>query len=138
MRLIWLWVLLYGVILGPVLFFLGLTLSLGFAFGYSGDVSGDVGGFGSGLALFTVMGGFVALVTGAMLFIIHAKSAAGRVASLIGIGLYHFAALGLMVAASIVWALRGFDPAVVYVYAAVALLVVPPGVFLFRKLWRAY
>ena len=45
MRLTWLWVLLYGVILGLVLFFLGLSLGLGFAFSLMGGITGDIGGF---------------------------------------------------------------------------------------------
>ena len=138
MRLTWLWVLLYGVILGLVLFFLGLSLGLGFAFNLMGGTTGDIGGFSSELALFATMGGFVALIVGAILFIIHSKSVLGRVLSLIGIGLYHVAALGVVMAASVIWVERGFSPVVVYVYAAVAVLVVLPGVLMFRRLWLAY
>jgi len=137
MRFMWLWVLLYGIVVGLALFLLGLALTLGFAFGYSGGTGGDIGGFGSGLALFTSMGGFLALVTGAILFIIHARSIAGRVLSLVGIGLYHVAALGVVMATVVVWLLHGFGPEVVYVFAIVALLVVLPGVFMFRRLRRA-
>jgi hypothetical protein len=137
MRYMWLWVLLYAIVLGLVLFGLGLALTLGFAFGYSGGAGGDVGGFGGGLALYTSMGGFLALIVGAILFIIHAKSVTGRVLSLVGIGLYHVAALGVVVAASVVWLLHGFGPEIAVVFAIVALLVVLPGVFIFRRLRRA-
>jgi hypothetical protein len=137
MRLMWLWLLLYGIVLGLVLFFLGLALGLGFAFSYSGGTGGNIGELGSRLALFTSMGGFLALVTGAILFIIHARSVAGRVLSLVGIGLYHVAALGVVMATVVVWLLHGFGPEVVYVFAIVALLVVLPGVFMFRRLRRA-
>ena len=80
----------------------------------------------------------MALIVGAILFIIHSKSVLGRVLALIGIGLYHVAALGAVMAVSVIWVERGFSPVVVYVYAAVALLVVLPGVFMFRRLWLAY
>jgi hypothetical protein len=136
MRYMWLWVLLYAIVLGLVLFGLGLALTLGFAFGYSGGAGGDVGGFGGGLALYTSMGGFLALIVGAILFIIHAKSVTGRVLSLVGIGLYHVAALGVVVAASVVWLLHGFGPEIVIVFAIVAVVVVLPGVFMFRRLRR--
>ena len=83
------------------------------------------------------MGGFLALIVGAILFIIHAKSVAGRVVSLIGIGLYHIAALGVVMATSAIWVLRGFAPEVIYVYAIVAVFVVLPGVLIARRLRRA-
>ena len=138
MRLMWLWVLLYGVVAGLALFLLGLALTLGFAFGYSGGTGGDVGGFGSGLALFTSAGGFLALVTGMILLLVRRKSVAGRVVSLVGIGLYHVAALGVVVAASVVWLLHGFGPEIAVVFAIIALLVVLPGVFMVRRLRRAH
>jgi hypothetical protein len=138
MRLMWLWVLIYGIALGLVLFFLGLSLTVGFAFSYAGGTAGDVGAFGSGLTLFAVMGGFVALIAGVILFIINARSAAGRIVSLVGIALYHVAALGVIMAVSAIWVLRGFSPQVVYVYAIVAFLVVLPAVFMVRRLKRAY
>jgi len=137
MRFMWLWVLLYGIVAGAALFFLGLALVLGFAFGYSGGTGGDIGGFGSELALFTSTGGFLALIAGMILLLVRRKSALGRVLSLVGIGLYHVAALGVVVAASVVWLLRGFGPEVIYVYAIVAFLVVLPAVFMFRRLRRA-
>jgi len=137
MRLMWLWVLLYGLVAGAVLFGLGLALTLGFAFGYSGGAGGDFGGFGSELALFTSMGGFLALVAGMILLIIRRTVAAGRVVSLVGIGLYHVAALGVVVAASIIWVLSGFGPEIIYVFAIVAVVVVLPAVFMFRRLRRA-
>jgi len=111
---------------------------LGFAFGYSGGTGGDIGGFGSGLALYTSMGGFLALIVGAILFIIHAKSVTGRVLSLVGIGLYHVAALGVVIAASVVWLLNGFGSEIAVVFAIIAVVVVLPGVFLFRRLRRAH
>ncbi len=138
MRLMWLWVLLYGIVVGLALFLLGLALTLGFAFGYSGGTGGDIGELGSGLAMFTSMGGFVALVTGAILLLLRAKSVAGRVLSLVGIGLYHVAALGVVVATSVVWLLHGFGTEVIFVFAIVALLVVLPAVFMFRRLRRAH
>lgn len=138
MRLMWLWVLLYGIAAGLALFLLGLALTLGFAFGYSGGTGGDVGGFGSGLAMFASMGGFVALVAGAIFLLFRAKSVAGRVLSLVGIGLYHVAALGVVTATAVVWLLRGFGPEIVYVFAIVVLLVVLPAVFMFRRLRWAY
>jgi hypothetical protein len=134
----WLWVLLYAIVLGPVLFGLGLALTLGFAFGYSSGIGSDIGGLGSGLALYTSMGGFLALVAGAILFIIHAKSVAGRWVSMVGIGLYQVAALGVVMAVSVVWLLHGFGPEIAVVLAIVALLVVLPGVFMFQRLRRAY
>jgi len=137
MRFMWLWVLFYGLVAGVVLFFLGLALTLGFAFGYSGGSGGDVGGLGSGLAMFTSAGGFLAFVTGMILFLVRGRSAAGRVVSLVGIGLYHVAALGVVAAASVIWLLRGFSPPVIYVFAMVAVWVVLPGVFMFRRLRRA-
>jgi len=137
MRFMWLWVLLYGIVAGAALFFLGLALVLGFAFGYSGGTGGDIGGFGSELALFTSTGGFLALIAGMILLLVRRKSALGRVLSLVGIGLYHVAALGVVVAASVVWLLRGFGPEVICVYAIVAFLVVLPAVFMFRRLRRA-
>jgi len=137
MRLMWLWVLLYGLVVGVALFGLGLALTLGFAFGYSGGAGGDVGGFGSGLALFTSAGGFVALITGMILLIIRRTVAAGRVVSLVGIGLYHVAALGVVTATSVVWVMSGFGSGVILVYAIVAFLVVLPAVFMFRRLRRA-
>jgi len=137
MRLMWLWVLLYGLVAGAALFLLGLALTLGFAFGYSGGTGGDIGEFGSGLAIFTSMGGFLALVTGMILLLVRGKSGAGRVVSLVGIGLYHVAALGVVVATAVVWLLHGFGPEIIYVFAIVALLVVLPGVFMFRRLRRA-
>ena len=137
MRLMWLWLLLYGIVLGLVLFFLGLALGLGFAFSYSGGTGGNIGELGSRMALFASMGGFLALIVGAILFIIHAKSVAGRVVSLIGIGLYHIAALGVVLATSAIWVLRGFAPEVIYVYAIVAVFVVLPGVLIARRLRRA-
>jgi hypothetical protein len=137
MRLMWLWVLLYGIVAGVVLFGLGLALTLGFAFGYSGGAGGDIGGFGSGLALFTSAGGFAALVTGMILLLVRCTAAAGRVVSMVGLGLYHLAALGVVTATSIVWVMSGFGQAVVLVFAIVALLVVLPAVFMFRRLRRA-
>jgi len=137
MRFMWLWVLFYGLVAGVVLFLLGLALTLGFAFGYSGGSGGDVGGLGSGLALFTSAGGFLALITGMILLLVRGKSGAGRVVSLVGIGLYHVAALGVVVATAVVWLLHGFTPPVIYVYAVVAVWVVLPGVFMFRRLRRA-
>ena len=138
MRFMWLWVLLYGLVAGVALFFLGLALGLGFAFSYVGGTGGNIGGFASGLALFASMGGFVALIAGMILLLVRARSEAGRVVSLVGMGLYHIAAVGVVLAASIVWVLRGFSPEVVYVYAVVAVLVVLPAVFMFRRLRRAH
>jgi len=137
MRLMWLWALLYGIVAGPVLFLMGLALVLGFAFGYSGGTGGDVGGFGSGLALFTATGGFLALITGMILLLVRRKSAVGRVVSLVGIGLYHVAALGVVVATAVIWLLHGFTPQVIYVYAIIAVFVILPAVFMFRRLRRA-
>jgi len=137
MRFMWLWVLFYGLVAGVVLFFLGLALTLGFAFGYSGGTGGDVGGLGSGLAMFTSAGGFLALITGMILLLVRGKSGAGRVVSLVGIGLYHVAALGVVVATAVIWLLHGFTPQVIYVYVIIAVLVVLPAVFMFRRLRRA-
>jgi hypothetical protein len=92
---------------------------------------------GSGLALFASMGGFLALITGMILLLVRGKSGVGRVVSLVGIGLYHVAALGVVTATAVVWLLHGFGPEVVYVFAVVAFLVVLPGVFIFRGLRRA-
>ena len=136
MRFMWFWVLLYGLVAGVVLFFLGLALVLGFAFGYSGGTGGDIGEFGSGLALFTSVGGFLALITGMILLLVRAKSGAGRVVSLVGIGLYHVAALGVVMATSVIWVLRGFVPEITIVFAIVAVFVVMPGVFIALKLRR--
>jgi hypothetical protein len=138
MRLMWLWVLLYGLVVGAALFGLGLALTLGFAFGYSGGTGGDVGGFGSGLALFTSAGGFLALVAGMILLLIRRTVAAGRVVSVVGIGLYHVAALGVVVATAVVWLLHGFGSEIAVVFAIIAVLVVLPAVFMFRRLRRAY
>ena len=138
MRFMWFWGLLYGLVAGAALFLLGLALVLGFAFGYSGGTGGDIGGLGSGLALFTSAGGFLALVTGMILLLVRRKSVAGRVVSLVGIGLYHVAALGVVVAASVVWLLHGFGPEIAVVFAIIALLVVLPGVFMVRRLRRAH
>jgi hypothetical protein len=137
MRLMWLWVLLYGLVAGAVLFLLGLALTLGFAFGYSGGAGGDIGGFGSELALFTSAGGFVVLIAGMILLLIRRTVTAGRVVSMVGIGLYHVAALGVVTASAVVWVLRGFDSYVIIVYALVAMVVVLPAVFMFRSLRRA-
>jgi len=137
MRLMWLWVLLYGLVAGAVLFLLGLALTLGFAFGYSGGAGGDIGGFGSELALFTSAGGFAALITGMILLLIRRTVTAGRVVSMVGIGLYHVAVLGVVTASAVVWVLRGFDSYVIIVYALVAMVVVLPAVFMFRRLRRA-
>jgi len=137
MRFMWLWVLLYGLVAGVVLFGLGLALTLGFAFTFVGGAGGDVGGFGSGLALFTSAGGFLALLTGMILLLVRGKSGAGRVVSAVGIGLYHVAALGVVVAASVVWLLHGFGPEIAVVFAIIAVMVVLPGVFIFRRLRRA-
>ena len=137
MRFMWLWVLFYGLVAGVVLFLLGLALTLGFAFGYSGGSGGDVGGLGSGLALFTSAGGFLALITGMILLLVRGKSGAGRVVSLVGIGLYHVAALGVVVATAVIWLLHGFSPQVIYVYAIIAVFVILPAVFMARRLRRA-
>jgi hypothetical protein len=137
MRFMWLWLLLYGLVAGAALFGLGLALTLGFAFGYSGGPGGDVGGFGSGLALFTSAGGFLALVAGMILLLIRRTVAAGRVVSVVGIGLYHVAALGVVAATSVVWVVSGFGSNIILVYAIVAVMVVLPGVFIFLRLRRA-
>jgi hypothetical protein len=83
------------------------------------------------------MGGFLALVTGMILLLVRAKSVAGRVVTLVGIGLYHVAALGVVTATAVVWLLHGFGPEIVIVFAIIAVLVVLPAVFIFRILRRA-
>jgi len=137
MRLMWLWVLLYAVILGPVLFGLGLALCFGFAWSPLGGITGDVGEIGCSAATFSPMGGFVALIAGVILFIISAKSVAGRVVSLVGISLYHVAALGVVLATTVTWFGRGFSTEVIYAVAAAVVAVVLPGVFIARRLRRA-
>jgi uncharacterized membrane protein len=72
-----------------------------------------------------------------ILLLIRRTVAAGRVVSVVGIGLYHVAALGVVAATSVMWVMSGFGSNIILVYAIVAVMVVLPGVFIFRRLRRA-
>ena len=51
--------------------------------------------------IFATMAGFAALITGMILLLVRRTVTAGRLTSLIGMGFYHLAALGLILATSI-------------------------------------
>ena len=94
MRLMWLWVFLYAVIVGLILLILGAFA----ASGPTGAVTGIRKVVGS-VCGYVTLGGFLVCFAGMIFLLIRRTVAAGRVVSLIGLGFYYIAAFGIFLAA---------------------------------------
>jgi hypothetical protein len=110
MRLMWLWVLLYAIVIGLALFCWGIANFWGLSEGtyHPQGIALDIGQSASFGSIFTTIAGFAVLFAGFILLLIPSKFSAGRVVSVIGICFYYIAALAVVLAASIDWASRDF------------------------------
>jgi hypothetical protein len=155
MRRMWLWVLLYAIVLGLVLLFMGVGALLGLALFSPGSAALNallspgssplaivIGVAAGGIGVLATMVGFLALIAGMIFLLIRRTVAVGRVVSLIGIGLYHLAALGIVLAASMIMSTGGSSPWNIVVFTllailAAAVIVFLPAFFMTRTLMRA-
>jgi hypothetical protein len=133
MRLMWLWVLLYAIVLGLILLILGL-------FAESGP-EGGVTGIRVIVGLVSVVAALGGLVVGIMggIFLARGTVAQGKAVSLFGIWLYYIAAFGIILASFMSENSSFGTPTVEIVVLTifVAVFVGLPGFFLMRTLQRA-
>jgi len=143
MRRMWLWVLLYAIGAGIIMLFMGLFMGLGLGEEVRPSapsvIAFDIGEIALLVGMCAPLVGFWVFIAGIIFLLIRGRSAAGRVASLIGMGFYYVAAFGIVLAASMLWVLCGFSPdcfLYMIVFAIVAACVVLPGVLIARKFRR--
>jgi hypothetical protein len=136
MRFMWLWVLLYALVVGFLLAFLGFTMGFSLATNNPGGIFLAIGIIANIVCIFAVMVGFLVFIAGFILLLIRGKFAKGRVLSLIGIGFYYVAALGLIlqVYTSPLWGLLW---EIVVTIIAIVVFVGLPGFFITRSLRQA-
>ena len=135
MRLMWLWVFLYAVIVGLILLILGAFA----ASGPTGAVTGIRKVVGS-VCGYVTLGGFLVCFAGMIFLLIRRTVAAGRVVSLIGLGFYYVAALGVVVAGTMseLSPSREFSAGgTAFIVFLVAVPVGLPAFFMTRTLRRA-
>ena len=136
MRLMWLWVLLYAVVIGLGLGLMGFGMAMASAIGSASNPDVVIGVPPALACIFLTMVGFLALIAGMIFLLIRRTVAAGRVVSLIGLGFYYIAALGLILSALI--AIPWSPPwEIVVLILAVAVPVGLPAFFITRTLIRA-
>jgi hypothetical protein len=135
MRRMWLWVLLYALGIGITLFSIGFIFFIIYVVSSAGGTAYDNGvnaGIGS---IFVTIVGFLALIAGMVFLLIQRTVAAGRVVTLIGLGFYYVAALGVVLAMAMAggnfWEDIGFGLAIIIVPVGL------PGFFITRTLLRA-
>jgi hypothetical protein len=140
MRRMWLWVLLYAIGAGIIMLVMGLFMGLGFDEGLHPTATSvfafDIGEIALLVGMCAPLVGFWVFVVGIIFLLIRGKSGVGRVVSLIGIGFYYVAALGIVLTASMLWVLCGSSPdcfLYLIVFAIVAACIVLPGIYITRK-----
>ena len=133
MRLMWLWVLLYALGAGFILAVWILVTGLGTGHHPVSDIASKIGAISFMVALIATLCGFWVLIAGWILLLIRRKFSAGRVVSLIGIGLYYLSALGHILADTTVGnpAFGGVNAVFLVAFIGV------PGFFITRTLLRA-
>lgn len=134
MRLMWLWVLLYALVIGFLLFTMGIVLGIGYTYSHPSSVSANIAKTACLIILVVTVGGFFAFLVGIISLLVRGKVVASLVAILTGIGLYHVAAAGVVVAAAISWEPPWETLVLILVTAVIASL---PGFFIARILRRA-
>jgi len=149
MRLMWLWVLLYALGIGLILFIIGLFTALccgevetpsGIVITQNGTAY-DIWLIAAMVAFIAPVCGFLVFIPGTILLLIRRKFSAGRVVSLIGIGLYHLAALGVVLAGAMQSAMSVGSPwdiviAIAIYILVMAVIVALPAFFIIRKFRR--
>jgi len=140
MRRMWLWVLLYALGAGLILFVMGFGIALGLGeIMRPSVVTADiVASIGCGLAFFAALSGFWVLFAGMVLLLNRGKFAKGRKISLIGIWFYFVGAFGIVLASSVVWFFCAFslECLAALLYYSIAAVVILPGFFILRKFRR--
>jgi hypothetical protein len=134
MRRMWLWVLLYALVIGILLFVMGIVISTGYTYSHPTSVSANIAKTACLITIIATVGGFFGFLVGFISLLVHGKAVASLVAVLIGIGLYHVAAAGVVVAAAISWKSPWATLILIVITAVVASL---PGFFIARSLRRA-
>ena len=98
MRLMWLWIILYALGIGWLLVYLAFGIAWGLGMNPPSGIASDIVNIAGGVGLLTPMAGFLVCFAGMIFLLIRRTVAAGRVVSLIGLGFYYVAALGVVVA----------------------------------------
>jgi hypothetical protein len=129
---IWLWILIYAIVIGPMLSFLSFAMVWNLGVSPPRGIAYDIGQISSMVGLFAPMGGFLILIAGAIL--LKLRHTVDRMVSLIGMVFYYMGALGFVLAAAL--SRSPFWEKVVPVLAVV-LLAGLPGLFFIRALRRA-
>ena len=140
MRLMWLWVFLYATGIGLMLFFLAFAIWWGLDMNPPIGIAYDIGQIAAKVGFFAPMGGFLALIAGMVFLLIRRTVAAGRVVTLIGLGFYYVAALGVVVAGTMseLSPSREFSAGgTAFIVFLVAVPVGLPAFFMTRTLRRA-
>jgi hypothetical protein len=138
MRFMALWVLLYAIGVGIML------VVIAFGIGWSLDmhppigIAYDIGSNAAWVGLLTPVAGFLVCLAGMILLLIRRTVAAGRVVSLIGLGLYYVAALAVILEVGIYAFTRPGSPwGLVGYIVLIAVVVGLPAFFITRTLLRA-
>ena len=132
MSRIWLWILIYAILVGPILLFLSFAIAWDLGVSPPRSIAYDIGQISSMVGLFAPMGGFLILIAGAILLKLRHKW--DRIVSLIGMVFYYIGALGFVLAAAL--SRSPFWEKVIPILAAV-LFVGLPRLFFMRALRRA-
>lgn len=134
MRLMWLWVLLYALVIGFLLFIVGIVLEIGYDYSHPSSVSANIAKTACLITILMTVGGFFAFLVGIISLLVHGKVVASLVATLTGIGFYHVAAAGVIVTAAISWEPPWETLVLIAVTAVIASL---PAFFIARTLRQA-
>jgi len=126
MRITGIWILVYGIMAGIVMFFMVMIAAIGWP--GAGSVAYDIFEIASQVSLGAVIVGFLPMLIGGTL-ILSSHQGLGKKVSLVGSGLYLIAAVGVIIFSSLVE-----EGAYIGVAIGVVVFIVVPGIFIIKKL----